>query len=146
MGGVRVLVGKYDGASTAAVMVDGLTDLPFGPLFRGPDAAEQVDAFVSWINGDPRKFTDDSLLFLYREWSETYISDDDTLLDPLECGACGHVHLAVDDYEDGAPAECSQWTIPLDGSGPPRSCTCTAQDWRPGNRAAEISHNERSTR
>jgi hypothetical protein len=49
MGGVRILFGEYDGTKPAAVMVNGLDDVPFGPLFVGEDAHDQIDAFREWL-------------------------------------------------------------------------------------------------
>lgn len=51
--GVRTLVGEYDGDARAAVMVDSASGTAFGPLFEGPDAEEQVDAFLEWMRRLP---------------------------------------------------------------------------------------------
>lgn len=51
--GVRTLAGTYDGTEEAAVMVDSGNDWPVGPLFKGDDAYEQVEAFQEWLRLEP---------------------------------------------------------------------------------------------
>lgn len=54
MGGVRILEGTYDGTTPAAVMVDGLNDeWTVGPVFRGSEAVEQIEAFQDWMRREP---------------------------------------------------------------------------------------------
>lgn len=104
MGGVRVLQGTYDGAQPAAVMVDGLTDYPFGPLWSGHEAVDHIDAFQAWLRTgvfmsrpydidlathdlpalgrdgfDPRDWPATGLAKLVTYWRRTHLNSDGVL-------------------------------------------------------------------
>lgn len=109
MGGVTSLVGTYDGTKEAAVMVDGLNDLPFGPLFEGPDAYEQIESFQAWLRRmpymrlvdegklalegrdlydpttgdgiDPREWPESGLAKVVAYWKATFLDEDGFLID-----------------------------------------------------------------
>lgn len=144
--GVSILVGKYDGCTDAAVLIDRTSNWAFGPVMEADDADEQAAAFLEWIvtgswrataaevfrggvtrrelpgegNGqDPRHWSDWALEKLWLRWRDEHVDAATGLMfDDREC-ACGHHHVEGDQNEDSGCA----------------SCGCTS--WTPGNRAAD---------
>lgn len=51
--GVRILEGTYDGTEQGAVMVDSTNLSAVGPVWTGPEAVEQVEAFQDWLRREP---------------------------------------------------------------------------------------------
>lgn len=51
--GIRSVIGNYDGGDEAAVLVDSGADWAFGPVWKGPDAEEQIDRFMGWLRLEP---------------------------------------------------------------------------------------------
>lgn len=51
--GIRILEGTYDGTDPAAFMVDSVREVAIGPLWKGVEAAEQIEAFVDWMSKEP---------------------------------------------------------------------------------------------
>lgn len=51
--GVRILEGTYDGTTHAAVMVDSVTETPVGDIWTGPEAVEQIEQFMAWMQKEP---------------------------------------------------------------------------------------------
>jgi hypothetical protein len=149
--GVRTLVGQADGTTDAAAMYCSTTGVMVGPIFEAPDAAEQIDSFVKWLDSgawrpiarelgfvpltalggtgdDPRCWTDDALMALVSRWRAVAVGDDGWLLDPFEC-ACGpgHTHMG----ERGETARHGECVYEKQG------CACTT--WTPGNKAAALA-------
>ena len=137
--GVSTLIGTADGSNHAAVMYCNTTGWPVGPVFEAPDAEDQIDAFVKWLEAnpggqdalapnygdgtDPRHYGDAEVALLVSQWRGVYVGEDGWLADSFEC-KCGHHHLGPDgEYarED------------VDGC-----VTCSCTEWKPGNRAAEV--------
>lgn len=173
MGGIAVLLGRYDGETVAetAVMVNDASGWAFGPLFTSTvDAREQVEAFLKWLRearwaqhraevfpspssvyrlpgrdgNDPRDFTEAGVEALVAFWRKVYLDLDGELLDPLACAACLHIHSEA---EGGGVGDCAQ-TIPAPNVPPgekatPLPCPCTAETWKAGNRVSEIVYGGR---
>jgi hypothetical protein len=107
--GVRTLIGTYDGTSHAAAMVDSVSGQMFGQIFEGPDAEDQVEAFLEWMRiykfvslseaigldtsdvpppqydlpTDPRVWPDAGLAKLIRYWKAEHVDEETrTLIEP----------------------------------------------------------------
>jgi hypothetical protein len=147
--GVRTLVGEADGATHAAAMYCSTSGWMVGPIFEAPDAEDQIEAFLAWLQagrwrawsaetgrrprigdgGDPREWDDGELERLVQLWRADHVGEDGWLFDPFLCH-CGHHHLGEDGEYTRGEGECA------DG---PR---CLCERWNPGNKAAEAAAKE----
>lgn len=166
MGGIRVLIGSYDGEEVAksAVMVDDTSGFAFGPLFSSNvDPADHVESFLGWVASgawvehratifpspdniyrvagrldgtDPREFTERGVERLVTYWRAAFLGPDGELLIASACATCGHDHNIE---EDGTVGPCWQ-TLPATPGQPgdgPEPCPCTAATWKPANALGE---------
>lgn len=58
----------WDDSADKAALYCTTTDWAFGPVFQGPEAQEQAQAFLDWLNVDPRQLEDSVLERLYNNW------------------------------------------------------------------------------
>lgn len=102
--GVRLLIGEYDGTTTAAAMVDSASGWMIGPVWEADDAPEQIEGFLDWLRrlqfmsksedigldrhelpaighdgDDPRQWPDKGLEKLVAYWRRTFTGDDGLL-------------------------------------------------------------------
>lgn len=68
--GCRIIEGKKDGAAECAVLFCSTTGWAFGPVMESHDEAE---AFIDFLDFDPRKYRDKELEYLYAEFRKSRV-------------------------------------------------------------------------
>lgn len=81
---VRILYGRYDAGPQAAVLVDSVTEVAFGPLFNSAHEAEDFLVYLKKEHGlSARGGSDDDLCEMLEAWREergrAALEDDDPI-------------------------------------------------------------------